>query len=81
MNSQILTLDELSEYIKISRFTIYDWVYRKKIPYIKLGKNLRFRRELIDDWIDAKQNIPIELRGEKLYNGVPTVGSDERSFS
>ena len=79
MNSQILTLNELSDYIKVSRFTIYDWVYRKKIPYIKLGKNLRFRKELIDVWIDGKQKIPIELLGGKLYNGVPTVGSDERS--
>jgi len=43
MDSQLLTIDELSAYLKISRFTIYDWVYRKKVPFIKLGRHLRFQ--------------------------------------
>lgn len=78
-NSQILTIDELSAYLKISRFTIYDWVYHKKIPYIKLGRNLWFKKELIDVWLKSKLHLPFELNREKMYNDDTTVGSGERS--
>jgi excisionase family DNA binding protein len=81
MDSQILTIEELSAYLKISRFTIYDWVYHKRIPYLKLGRYLRFKKELIDEWIEKKLRLPFELPGNKLYNkkDETTAGSDERS--
>ena len=78
MDSQILTIEELSGYLKVSRFTIYDWVYRKKIPYIKLGRHLRFKKELINIWVESKLHLPFELGREKMYND-QTVGSGERS--
>lgn len=76
--SQLLTIEELSAYLKVSRFTIYDWVCHKKIPYIKLGRHLRFKKGPIDIWLDSKLRLPFELGREKMYN-VRTVGSDERS--
>ena len=79
IDSEILTIDELSAYIKVSRFTIYDWVYHKRIPYIKLGRHLRFNKDTIDLWLKTKLRLPFELHGEKLYNKKTTVGSDERS--
>ena len=78
MDSELLTIEELSSYLKVSRFTIYDWACHKKIPYIKLGRHLRFKKELINIWLDSKLRLPFELGREKMYN-VRTVGSDERS--
>jgi len=40
---------------------------------------LRFKKEVIDLWIEKKIRLPFELHGEKLYNKKTTAGSDERS--
>ena len=40
--SQYYTPDELAALIKVPKSTIYYWVCRGKIPYIKFEKHLRF---------------------------------------
>lgn len=30
--------------------TIYDWVYKKKVPFIKIGRKLYFNKEKIEQW-------------------------------
>lgn len=58
MKSDIMTLEEVAEYLKLKPQTIYTWVHEKKIPAAKLGKEWRFRKSLIDEWflehIDTK---------------------------
>ena len=54
---QIMTLQEVSEYLKIKERTIYDWVTRGKIPAFKLGNAWRFRRSELEDWIDKQRNV------------------------
>jgi excisionase family DNA binding protein len=33
-----MTTPQLAEYLKISKSTIYTWIYKGKIPYSKIGK-------------------------------------------
>ena len=47
----ILTVDEISDYLKIPRSTIYKLVREGKIPAQKIGRHWRFRKETIDRWI------------------------------
>ena len=44
MNSDIkmLNIQELSAFLGIPTSTIYFWTSNNKIPYIKMGKRLRF---------------------------------------
>lgn len=48
----LLTIDDLSLYLKVTRRTIYDWLKHNKIPAIKLVGQWRFRKETIDAWIE-----------------------------
>ena len=50
----ILTIDELSEYLKIPKSTVYKLCQEGKIPGQKVGRHWRFRRETIDQWLDEK---------------------------
>ena len=52
-----LTLDELKDYIKMSKSTIYKWCSNGQIPYIKTGKVLLFKKEMIDSWLE-QYNVP-----------------------
>ncbi len=46
-----MTVEELAKYLKIKPDTIYKKVRKGELPAVKLGKLLRFPKELIDQWI------------------------------
>lgn len=48
---KLLDVKQLSEILKISINTIYCWVSQKRIPYLKIGKCLRFSETDIMNWI------------------------------
>lgn len=49
---KIMTLEEVAEYLRLTPQTIYSWAQEKKIPAVKLGKEWRFKKSLIDKWFD-----------------------------
>ncbi len=49
--SILMTVEELAKYLKIKPDTIYKKVRKGELPAIKLGKLVRFPKELIDEWI------------------------------
>ena len=38
----LIDIDELSMRLKIAKSTLYNWVYLRRIPFVKLGRALRF---------------------------------------
>ncbi len=52
----VLTVEEISIYLKIPRSTIYKLVREGKIPTQKIGRHWRFRKEAIDNWLEKKQS-------------------------
>lgn len=50
--TDIMTLEEVAEYLRLKPQTIYTWAQEKKIPAAKIGKEWRFRRSVIDKWFD-----------------------------
>jgi len=48
---KLLDVKQLSEILKISINTIYCWVSRGQIPYLKIRKCLRFSETDIMNWI------------------------------
>jgi excisionase family DNA binding protein len=48
----ILTLEEVASYLRLTPQTIYKWAQEKRIPGAKLGKEWRFRKSIIDRWLD-----------------------------
>lgn len=61
----ILTIEELSTYLKIPESTLYKIVREGKIPSKKVGRHWRFRKEAIDNWLDQKGKKEPEPSGEK----------------
>jgi excisionase family DNA binding protein len=52
LNSNLMTIEELSTYLKVTRRTIYDWLRQNKIPAVKLIGQWRFKKDKIDAWIE-----------------------------
>jgi excisionase family DNA binding protein len=49
----LMTIDEVAEYLRVKKRTVYDWVKKGKIPAIKAVGLWRFRRERIDEWLES----------------------------
>ena len=55
MVKRFLGVKELSEYLGITKGTVYVWVCHRKIPYYKIGKLVKFDLREINKWADKKK--------------------------
>jgi len=55
----VLTIEELSDYLKIPKSTLYKLVREGKVPCQKVGRHWRFRKGAIDHWLEeTRANKP-----------------------
>jgi excisionase family DNA binding protein len=52
MKTDIMTIREVANYLKMTEKTIYKLAKERKIPAFKVGGNWRFKKEAIDEWIE-----------------------------
>lgn len=55
--SQIMTLSEVAEYLKVAEKTVSRMIARNEIPCAKIAGQWRFMRSMIDDWITSKMEV------------------------
>lgn len=53
--SLLLTADDLADLLGVHVQWVYKQVRRGRIPHVKLGRSLRFRREAIDAWLKEQE--------------------------
>ncbi|MDR1784775.1 MAG: helix-turn-helix domain-containing protein [Endomicrobium sp.] len=53
-NKQIMDIKELSEYLGIGKSKIYSLIRMKKIPASKIGRQYRFSKNIVDNWLKDK---------------------------
>ena len=49
---RLMTAKQVSELIEVKPATVYQWVHVGLIPYVKLGKCVRFKKDELFRWID-----------------------------
>ncbi len=57
---RLMTAKQVSELIEVKPSTVYQWVHLGLIPYVKLGKCVRFKKAELFRWIDKN------LRKERI---------------
>ncbi len=55
LEKRYLGMVECSEYIGVTKGTLYAWVSRKRIPYIKIGKLVKFDLKEIEHWVRVRR--------------------------
>jgi excisionase family DNA binding protein len=50
VSAKVMTVNELSEYLRVHRSTIYRLLKKGQIPGFKIGSDWRFNVEAIDQW-------------------------------
>jgi excisionase family DNA binding protein len=52
MASDLLDVDEAAAFLHVQTSTVRDWVLKKKIAYIKLGRRVFLRRQELEQLIE-----------------------------
>ena len=51
MEDRWLSVDEICQYLGISRDTVYKWIDQKDMPAHRVGRLWKFRKEEVDEWV------------------------------
>ena len=49
IQSNLLNIDQVAQFLGISKDTIYKMVNQRRIPYVKVGRLLRFERDKLEE--------------------------------
>lgn len=64
--TRLMDLDELADYLRLQKQTIYNWLHQGKIGGIKVGGVWRFDRREVEAWLKTRKRINPAKLGEKL---------------
>ncbi|MGE5219044.1 MAG: helix-turn-helix domain-containing protein [Chloroflexota bacterium] len=57
MPEQLLTLEQVAEYLNVDKFTVYRLLNDRELPAFKVGNQWRFKRKLIENWLMKNSNV------------------------
>lgn len=63
--ARLIDIDELADYLKLQKQTIYNWLHLGKISGIKVGGVWRFDRREVDLWLNSKRRLSKEAKSRE----------------
>lgn len=76
-DSDIMTLEQVAKYLRLKPQTLYKWAQEGKIPAAKIGKEWRFRKRIIDEWVDTSihmSNAGFDLMVDRSWLQIKNTG-------
>jgi len=61
---EVMNIREASQYLGISPDTLYKYVSLERIPAFKLGNRWRFKKTILDEWMEAKSKKAFGEKGK-----------------
>lgn len=55
-DTKFLTVEDVAEMLQVTRTTIYN-LKKQGLPFIKLGKNIRFDENDVVDWVRSNRQV------------------------
>jgi len=66
-----MTAKQLADYLQLNELTIYKRVQLGEIPVVKVGRSLRFKKDIIDKWLEVEsgwdQEFEVLLRRSQEF--------------
>jgi excisionase family DNA binding protein len=53
MTDRWLSVEEIAEYLGISKDTVYAWISKKNMPAHRMGRFWKFQRVEVDRWVTS----------------------------
>jgi excisionase family DNA binding protein len=55
---QLVTVQEAARFLAVSVSTLYGWVWQRRVPFIKMGRALRFDLVDLEVFVEANKQRP-----------------------
>ena len=66
---EVMDIRQAAEYLGISGDTLYRYASEGFVPAFKLGNRWRFRKSLLDGWMDVKSGVKAPVQAEAVEPG------------
>ncbi len=77
MDGDILTIEEVAKYLRVSERTVYDWAQKGEIPAGKIGTVWRFKKTEVENWVNARLSSDFQKQNETVVQ-VKNILSPDR---
>ncbi|MCQ2573159.1 MAG: PTS sugar transporter subunit IIA [Treponema sp.] len=74
---EILTIEEVAKYLRVSERTVYDWAQKGEIPAGKIGTVWRFKKTEVENWVNARLSSDLQKQNETVVQ-VKNILSPDR---
>lgn len=78
MGDDILTIEEVAKYLRVSDRTVYDWAQKGEIPAGKIGTVWRFKKSEVESWVNERLSSNSSARKQDLEVHVKNILSKDR---
>ncbi len=59
--ANLMNVQQAAEYLGLSVGTMYQWRSQHKVPYIKVGRKVKFKKDQLDQWLaDRTVHVGVE---------------------
>lgn len=65
MTPEVMTAEQLAKYLQLDEQTVYRKARAGQIPAIRIGKILRFKKDIVDEWLKLSS---LQWTSEKREN-------------
>lgn len=55
--SKLYTCEEIANRYSVKLITVWDWIRKKKLPAVKIGREYRIREEDVKEFEDSRRTI------------------------
>ena len=60
LEKRFIGIKECSEYLGVPKGTLYSWTFSRNIPYIKMGRLVKFDLKELEGWVKDRKLKPYE---------------------
>lgn len=60
MEDRWLSVEEIAQYLGISKDTVYTWIKKKEMPAHKIGRLWKFKKDQVDEWVHKSGSATAE---------------------
>ncbi|MDR3284812.1 MAG: PTS sugar transporter subunit IIA [Treponema sp.] len=78
MDDDILTIEEVAQYLRVSERTVYEWAQKGDIPSGKIGTVWRFKKSEIERWVNERLSVKSKIVANGNMVKVKNILSPER---
>jgi len=64
MSDRWLSVEEIAEYLGVSKDTIYAWINKRNMPAHRIGRLWKFKASEIDEWVRSGGAAENEVGGK-----------------